>query len=84
VKLTIEQRLCAGLRKLGLVEGKPTTHYRVFLPTDTSRVNFKTGAAKIFVGRSGALRGSRSGKVSDTFSYNDTVKERVLKTGELG
>lgn len=79
---TLCERFCAGLVNLGFVEVKKTTHYRVFEVTDLARTSIKTEAKKVFVGKSGALRGSRTGRVVGTFVYHDVIRDRVLAAAD--
>ena len=67
---TIAQRLAAGLLKYGAEEIKPTTHYRVF------RVPGKTRT--YYVGKAGALRTSRTGRVTYTANCSDQLRAVLL------
>jgi hypothetical protein len=72
-KRTIADQLVAGLIAKGWVEGKKTTHYRRFQHTGL--------ATHVFVGTAGALRVSRTGKVTQTGVANPNFREAVLAAG---
>jgi len=63
---------------MGMVEDKRTTHYRVFIPCADSRLGTQYPQCRIYVGTRGALRFSRSGKVTETGMCGDKYRDMVL------
>ena len=72
-QMTLQERLCRGLILLGCVEIKPTTKYRCF---DAHSPTFPQ--MRHYVGRAGALRTSRSGKVTQTYDAQE-LRRQALK-----
>ena len=79
---TIQSRLAHNLGLMGMSEIKPTSSYRVFIPANNSAKYFPTKSKKILLGKSGALRGTYSGKVTESFAFPDKTKEKVLNFTE--
>ena len=68
--MTIETQLVDGLIALDWHEGKRTAHYRTF--------THPTQAGTMFVGKAGALRYSRLGKVGSCSPVPDKYRQKVL------
>ncbi len=69
---TIAERLVAGLEMKGFRPGKQTVNYQVFTGEFLGRPIW------FFVGKNGALRYSRTGKVSQTGVCADNVRDKFL------
>lgn len=67
--IPLRERFATGLRAMGYEEAPATTHYRVFK---------KDGEPTFYLGRSGALRYSRTHRVTDTVVADPWVRERIL------
>lgn len=67
--ITLQERFATGLRALGFAEGKSTAHYRVFA---------KDGAPTYYLGKSGALRRSRTHRVGDAHVAHAKVRDLIL------
>lgn len=87
--LTLEKRFALGLLAFGFREIKPLTKYRVFTnASEGTKLHYKRdttsgriepiAATWFYIGRNGALRISRDGKVSSAREASAKTRERIL------
>lgn len=73
-KKSLQDTLIDGLKTLGMKEIKhTTTKYRAFK---------KDGWGTYFVGKAGALRVSRTGKVTDSVPVSPSFRKQILERGK--